>query len=156
MVDISRRELLKASASIPLLPLLNTTKQEEIVVYEKCYKIVKSDFTSIASFHKYGLEYEINKWIKPKIGKIFVFSSLLDTKYFIICNEMMCQNTMIFKCDAKNLTKAILRVFAPTSNTVAKFWELSNFDHSEFSTLAFRGTMFCDAVKLIERIEYEI
>ena len=153
MVDISRRNLLKASASIPLLPLLNITEQEELFVYEKCYKIVRNDYTSITMRHEYRLKYEINEWTKPKIGKIFVFSSLIEVKHFISRNTMMCYGTMIFKCDAKNLTKATHRLSDPHSDTIAGFWKLITFDNKPYVMKAFAGTMFCDAVKLIERVE---
>ena len=76
MVDVTRRDFGKSSVALALTPLLNLEekKSKEEKIY---YKVVDSHHRSARWWPRNlgSIEYKINEWVTPTIGKIFVFNT---------------------------------------------------------------------------------
>lgn len=113
-------------------------------MYKVC-RIVYHDndickYVSCVTTGIYQLEYNIGEWTKPKVGKIFVFDSLENAQDFT------WQGDVIFKCEAKNPTKAHYRCFK--NNKFESFW--SGYGNSCDDVP--KGTYFADEIKPLERV----
>ena len=149
MVDMTRRDLLKTSVVATLLPILplSITKNEEEKIY---YKVVTSTLRSARHYPKSGaIQYKINEWVTPPIGKIFIFETKKDAIQFQLFYEK------IYKCVVKNPTKA--KYYAQSCMTcLVDFWKNYNkpAELAKMSGISKppKGTIYCDAVKLLEEV----
>lgn len=151
-MKINRRELLKSSIVIPLLPILplDTIKDEEEKIY---YKVVNSHNKSARWWPRNlsRIHYKINEWITPDIGKIFIFDTLKNAIEF----HYGFDNEKIYKCVVKNPTKA--EYYLNNSNSsIEDFWKNYNkpTELAKINGVAEppKGTIYCDAVKLLEEV----
>ena len=94
-------------------------------------------------------EYKINKWVEPKLKgtKLFVFDTLKHAREW-------SGSIQIYKCEIKNpgrrlfILCGMINVLEITEN-VENFWK--NKKRSKYSPP--KGTIVCDAVKLIEEVQ---
>lgn len=137
--------------------------------YKEVYKIVRynsdNKLFSYNTTNKYCLEYELNKWTYPKIGKIFTFESLEDAIHHK-------ENFKLFKAKTTNwyFQNKIIKPHIPTSAfqeyLYFAFWNnieeidseaitpiLSSYTVSDFvSEQLLVGTVMCDNLMLTEEI----
>jgi hypothetical protein len=126
------------------------------------YKVVNSDFSSayVGSDYAYSCEklkvyYKIDDWVEPKIkgSKLMVFDSLENAQYFM---DHCGWGVYIYKCEVKNPSKK--GVFVKANYRLAerlfRIIDLKN-KKKKFTDLLdepIKGTIFCDAVKLVEKV----
>ena len=142
---------------------------------KEVYKIVKCDCNNryysllIQNIDFLKIEYKINEWAKPRIGKILAFDTQKNAEIFWQINEnisynsfLLTQSWLIFKAEAKN-TKLIKRLMYLSSkftdreylfNTekLIKFWSEEKNVIDE-TLIAPSGTLACDELKLIKEID---
>jgi hypothetical protein len=106
------------------------------------------------------LWYDPEKWVRPKVGKLFVFRTMLDAGDFV--EEMPIEwNLEIFPCDTQGLAE--LRggfpcIGAHTAGEIARYWDDVR-DRPVYPNPAWQlvsppwGTMVCDALRLRPRQE---
>lgn len=147
MVDVTRRDFGKGAVALTLTPLLKQNQPEKGKIY---YKVVSPALRSARHYPKSGaIQYKINKWVTPPIGKIFIFETKKDAIQFQLFYEK------IYKCVVKNPTKA--KYYAQSCMTcLVDFWK--NYNSNKLSEMDGvgkppKGTIYCDAIKLIEEIK---
>lgn len=102
------------------------------------------------------IEYQYNKIITPKIGKIFGFKSIYDLKSFIITYFQYTIYFEIWKISAK--FSQLPPYMAPSNYDCQqlRYW-WKEFEKTgkkpKNSLITPKGTILCDAVKLIEKVE---
>jgi hypothetical protein len=116
------------------------------------------------------VEYKLNEWTYPKVGKLFVFSSLLEARRNKFCNY----DKFIFECECLNPT-VIPFVYIPNlfqeynhidepinkvrDNFIKTFWIASVSSIPEEVPdavdywIAPANTVICDGVKLIRQMD---
>lgn len=99
--------------------------------------------------HEYSLVYD-NSWTAPKIGKIFVFRTREQARNFIRFRKLVSleveRDIKVKKVLCRNLTSTSTNV-AEWVRNIKEFWT----EDYECATLpAPTGTMFADAVKIVE------
>lgn len=127
------------------------------------YKVVSVIDNKLYSALTYGriqdfhVNYKIGEWVKPVIenSKLFVFSRLDRAERY--CKSQFSQYALIdnkiqiFSCEALNPTTEGRMCYAG-SWAIYDFW-LNNDRRYEAPLLL--HTVLCDAVKLIERVQYD-
>lgn len=88
--------------------------------------------------------YRHNKWVYPRIGKLFVFKRLSDAEMFTY--EFSCWRPKIFGCEVEN-PQYQSRV--AMSWCIGDFWANNGFAMTD---IAPKGTYICDAVKILGEI----
>ncbi len=169
MTDITRRDLLKSGAVLPLLPVLvGTTKEfseqnrelksNESIVYKFTTLELKSfidifQFTGCGVKEKYTLQYELNKEIYPKFGKLFAFSELNSMKKW--ADECVKRDNNIklrfFKCVAKNVITTYYQCGIDLHD-MDYYWEKFNATNCIESFQKEQNVVLCDSIKLIEEL----
>lgn len=99
---------------------------------------------------KLNLMYSTKEWTYPNVGKIFVFDNLSDAEEFTIkqASHNGRYNTAIYECEVENpQTDKSYYV-----SNVYEIIELSEGQSVHFSQPP-HGTVFCDAVKLLEKVK---
>lgn len=126
------------------------------------YKVVNDNMSSayigsgcIGNYKELIIYYKIDDWVKPRIkgSKLMVFDSLENAQYFM---DHCGWGYYIFKCEVKNPSKKGVFVKADYSlaERLLKIINLKN-KKKKFTDLLdkpIRGTIFCDAVKLVEKV----
>ena len=146
MTDISRRNLLKGAAAMPLLPLLSFEKNEDNI--QEVYKLVFNGdgknsilYSVLSKYSKYTIFYKTNIWIYPKIGRLFGFDTFKNAK-------QKYTYTQIYRCLAKDVTYQEYMSCSDDSD-IEKFW---NSKDPSYKIPTPKGTVSFSAVKLIERV----
>ncbi len=168
MTDITRRDLLKSGAVLPLLSVLvGTTKEfseqngelksNESIVYKFTTLELKSfidvfQFTGCGVKEKYTLQYKLNKEIFPKFGKLFAFSDFDSMKKWVgECVVKRDNNIKLrfFKCIAKNVVTTYYQcsIDLDSMNYYWKKFDVTDHVHSQH-----RNVILCDSIKLIEEL----
>lgn len=126
------------------------------------YKVVNSNLSSafissgmvLNSIH-FTVLYKINEWVEPTIkgSKLMVFDSLEEAENFL---NIFGWGDVIYKCEAKNPNKTGLFIKGNMYiyNDLLKILDLKR-KKKKFSHLLdepIPGTIFCDAVKLVEKV----
>jgi len=114
------------------------------------YKVVDNSKRSIVS-HNYCVQYKLNEWAYPhkdlKDSKLFVFDSYENALNFR--NDMGYGE--IYECEVKNPKKV---KFVAGLSSLYSFWEAKRKKKKYIGfKQSYKGTVGCDAVKLIENID---
>lgn len=128
---------------------------------KKYYKVVRSWHNKLLSCTTHGIyecEYKLNVITKPKIGKLFVFDSLLNARNLlssIIGSQYSSFTYRVYECE---ITNAESIDYLPTSfdSNINWFWEqVKSYDRKYQNNLwkSPHGTHGCDSVKLTKLIE---
>lgn len=145
----------------PLLPkipdLLEPTYLE--ISPRLYYKVVCLNMTSVNWCSEYSLNYEINKWMKPIIGKLFVFDDLECVKSFL---GNISTHYKVFECE---IVKAPFKLnICANLMEIEDFWRIHtearetnnftifNWDRPNCLRNCPLGTVMADAVKLTKEI----
>jgi hypothetical protein len=122
---------------------------------ETVFKVVTVDGNRLVSAaqRQYRIIYIPKIWIKPRIGKIFVFKSRVDARAFIRKFLTWGDSTFqIWKALGKNVSE--MRVIACTSH-ITDFWN-GNLPNKGFPDILKMnspyGTLVVDEIKLIEKV----
>lgn len=119
------------------------------------FKVVAIDGNRLISSaqRQHCITYIPQIWVKPKIGKIFVFESQVDAKVFI--KRFLTWGNSIFqiwKSIGKNVSKMD---FVAYTSHVTDFWN-GHLPSKKFpDILKMRppnGTLFADEIKMIEKV----
>ena len=109
----------------------------------------------------YSLEYPLNEWVYPKIGKIFVFDNIENAKLFVnppFRNPRPSDKYLAcYKVEVKNPVS--LPYCAMPNIYIDLFWhnyEIGKESNAVYIAATPQGTYICDAVKLIEKINDEL
>ena len=160
MVDITRRDLLKSSALVPIMPILikPSVEKENTVVY----KVTRNNLTSFCSPKNITIQYELNKWIKPKVGKIFAFANLNNGLTFqnSYRNLYGPNDFRLFKCMARNVKsiKYMDRLYINDDvlfKDIISWWKTRIFRINELKdkfSWAPPGSVGVSEIKLIEEL----
>lgn len=124
----------------------------------ECYKVFIDSIVSTELHSCCGSKYDIkynpndNKWVLPPIGKLYCMDSLPNAKRIRSC---------VYRCLAVNPVPAKLQAKVDPGKMgelIPKFW--AEYDPNktahEYSThvgCTQEGTMYCDAIKLLERVQ---
>ena len=101
------------------------------------------------------LYYKLHEWIKPKIGKIFIFDTLIHAKDFMRLDQT--REWRIYKCYAKNVT-SINKILEPGlsyEEVFRNFWnnKLTRYDEDCYlKDDVWSGTLVADSVMLYEQV----
>lgn len=122
------------------------------------YKVVKEIPSGLRSVNiSATIIYEVGKWVLPKIlwSKLFVFADYSDAKSFIREKLLESNQWRIYSCQVQNPSK-IRHIVSSFDYGLTKFWKLhknkKKISHLGGVYPAPYGTVICDAVKLIERV----
>lgn len=136
----------------------------------KYYKVVRKfngKLVSVSTYGKYQVEYKIGETTKPKIGKLFVFNSLLSARNYISNIEWQHNypnDKAIFECEIRK--PSLMRYIGDYRDDDMKmFWENRNLRieqriskeyRTQFSYhIAYRspcGTYCASEVKLLKEV----
>lgn len=107
----------------------------------KVVRVEKGRFFSFSAADDLALEYKVNEWTTPKIGKIFIFDSIESARRF--CRSVT--SPRFFRCEAENVT--------PAQSIYANFKYASMFWNSgSWPCKPPIGTLYADRVKLLEEV----
>lgn len=125
------------------------------------YKVVNIDLSSayigsISNGSKLQVYYKLNDWVEPHIkgSKLMVFDSLKSAEEFM---TVYGWGSRIYRCEVKNPSKKgiFIKGNYQLVNQLLKVLSLRS-KKKKFTNLldtpAFEGTIFCDAVKLVEKV----
>ncbi len=117
------------------------------------YKLVNEQLQSLYAhcFPETALQYKIGEAVKPKIGKIFAFHSLNDARVYDLG---VGHDSYLYIAEASNITTAETRMDIEDvrhTSSLVYFWE--DIKRWQIGRGVFAGTVFCDDLKLIERIK---
>lgn len=121
------------------------------------YKVVQRNLQScsLSAYFpsSFRVTYKIGQFVRPNVSKtkLFIFENLEDAEKFR--NNECCGSIWdIYSCEVKNPSKP--KYIAWISN-IAEFWKIK-FNHKKISDEVGKepitGTVFCDAVKLLEKV----
>ena len=113
----------------------------------KFYKVVSS-MRSVTGYGKYEIEYKEGEWVKTKIGKIFVFSSLAAARAFAK-NSICFGSPRIYEVEVKNAEPAREIAFFTDTKSIRRFW--NGVERGKAKPID--GTWLCDSVKLVKQEE---
>jgi len=119
---------------------------------EKYYKVVNKflDSARASEWDGFSIKYKIGEFVYPtlKNSKLFVFDNLESAKDFAYKDW-----DKIFECEVVNPSKA--KYMATFVSCIEDFWAAKNRKESVkgYADKAVSGTIFCDAVKLIKKVE---
>jgi len=114
------------------------------------YKVLRKHnsklYSAVILNSKYTIEYKKNRWIKPKIGKIFCFAALEDAERFIVDTDEVWE----VKIEIENPIKVnyILDTYQITDTEITMFWQ-KNIDGTHRLP---EGTILADKIKLLRRV----
>jgi hypothetical protein len=117
------------------------------------YKVVKTINRKLQSCTAYRMPgitvtYRKGHWSKPELqgSKLFAFSSLRSAREF--AGEGLYGGCSIWRCGAEGVSKGTVRTSVSREN-------ISNLWHGGdgFRYPCHNGTIFCDAIKLIKKIQ---
>lgn len=114
------------------------------------YKVVSVNHNRMYSYiwhHEYAVEYIENEWVKPNIGKLFAFNSFDSALHFYTADGDAEEQYEIWECEVENPIEA---------NYISWLWaNLESFWSGDKRNIvpAPKGTMNCDAIKLIRKVE---
>lgn len=135
---------------------------------QKFYKVVRCEKCGLVSarmnkecqffdgINAIKIHYRIKRWVKPKIegSKIFVFHSIDSAQDFICTSSFDIdsgeekEKEHIYECEVRNPTVATIA--CNSIHQITRFW---NGDMNVVVMEPPKGTYYCDAVKLIQRIQ---
>ena len=122
--------------------------------YYKVVSINKKKQLVSAITRDYYIHYKFKKWVKPDIGKIFIFDTLKNAKKFLELN--FDKPWRIYKCYAKNVGP--IEQVLQTSNFgllhCEAFWDnkLNNDEKIHLTCYVLRGTLVADSVMLYQKV----
>jgi len=102
-----------------------------------------------------GIEYKLNEWVYPQIlnSKLYIFNCLANARTFVY-SQGISFGTRIYIADAIGVSSKVH--MACNWGCVEKFWKLIK-NKKKYSHLLpiyqYVGTLSCDAVKLIKKVE---
>lgn len=164
MTDITRRDLLKSGALVPVAPLLVglLIKDEK---YTIVYKATRRNLISFCSPNSCVIQYELNKWIEPKVGKIFAFDTLENVLFFkeqynhlhgfndFRIFEARAQDVEPMKLMSVTNYPSLSNNFKSVRNQIIEWWKKNELiqtrDNSHIPPI---GTVGVSKIKLIEEI----
>lgn len=120
------------------------------VVY-KVVRVEEDRLYSICTSGEHRVEYSIDTVIRPKNGKLFVFETVEDANQFVYLFGFI--GFQIWKAETDKVYEAPQLI--PTSAHIAEasdFWYSPNYYLPFGSMLKPKGTVWCDWIKLLERI----
>lgn len=115
------------------------------------YKVIRRSgdiIHSISTSGLYRLQYKLNEWTEPKIGKIFVFKEKEDAIWFQLLGSP-CSYSEIYKCEAEN-AEPMERCAMCIEPSITKFWKGKTKPYHDQKTP--KGTYGADRIKLLEKI----
>jgi len=117
----------------------------------KVYKIINIVDRKSIVVSAYDLTYPKNKWVKPKVGKIFCFKKYIDASNFLSylgspTNYHCLTHYIMVAAEAKNV-KRLERIAACSNDQGIKvFWE----NNGREGTTAPEGTYTCSEIKCLQ------
>lgn len=112
------------------------------------YKLVQNRNNEIWSFtyNQHNIQYKVGEWVRPTLAnsKLFVFGSLEAAKRY-----SCMPGFSIYSCEVENPTKAELMADWVFDNLFESFWNSPKYSNPQRVP---NGTVYCDAVKLIEKV----
>lgn len=104
--------------------------------------------TSRIVMGEYSLVYPIGKWVKPLVGKIFIF----ETEEDAIAFDEGYSNTCVKKCEAKGVTRPRGgRISHLQTEEFCSFWRKTFKNGSlPISNKWPLGTLWAEAIKIVE------
>ena len=130
----------------------NKPKKPRIV-----YKIVRPSLGKwISAYRWYRVSYyPVGEVVKPKVGKLFAFSTLKTAKEYL---KTYRNDRVIFRSEAMGVTKAskVIPFCNNDSSVYEEYWKngIKNL-HIALQQPPI-GTVLCDTIKLLKQIKYEI
>lgn len=125
------------------------------MLYYKVVRVWNNEFYSLATFGRYCLKYKLNEIIKPKIGKLFVVDTLLNSKNISRTMGGFNYDCRIFECGVTNPIKMDY-LASPCDFDIEWFWNNKTYeDNRKISQLwqSQCGTHGCDSVTLTKLIQ---
>lgn len=109
--------------------------------YYKCVRIAgaKKKMLSSWAYPPYEVEYFVDKWVRPEIGKLFVFGELDSAREY--SDTFFCS---IFECDVEN--PEIATVMA--TSDYEGYWGGKKVNVCD----CLANVFYCDAIKLTKKI----
>ncbi len=155
MTDITRRNLLKSSAMVPLLPYF-PLMSEEIVKETIVYKFIPENrsYWSGAT-NPYCIMYNTDEWINSTCGKLFAFDTYKNAINFMHMNIYKCIGKNVVECP-KMLNCSIVsqislhnKIFV--KNLMIDFWNNKPVA-SQYICDTPPGTVGVESIKILELI----
>ncbi len=157
MTDITRRNLLKSSAMVPLLPYFPLISkddkiEEEVIVYK--FIPENRSYWSGAT-NPYCIKYNTDEWINSPCGKLFAFDTYENALNF--------RSNCIYKCIGKNVVEcpkmldcAVVSYKTWTNSGFIKdlmidFWNNKPIDPRYICNTP-PGTVGVGSIKILERV----
>jgi hypothetical protein len=125
---------------------------------QKVYKAVRTkngilESSSIWIHEDYRIEYFVDEWVEPKLGKIFAFKTLEDLKR---CAELLFykEDGTFYEAEAiisREQNQKMVNFHLCSSEDIIKtFWTVRN---KTFGVPVMTGTILCDKIKLIKEVK---
>lgn len=118
------------------------------------YKVIRKSGSKMYSLNSngfYELEYKLDSWTEPKIGKIFIFKELADAISFKAVMQYPFRGIIleIYTCEVENAAP-MERCAMCIGQSITKFWKGKTKPYHDQRTP--KGTYGADKVKLLEKI----
>lgn len=131
-------------------------------IYYKVVRLKDGKRFSCAAGDKYQVEYPMQEWVTPSVGKLFVFGSYSSAKRFCTHNMWTPLTVKILKCEVQNpVEHRSFKVLQPivlegiSKKKLKKYWEII-LSNQELDTAIFKAyslsykVILADAVKCLE------
>lgn len=147
---INRRDLLKVSMASPFLSRFLCDQPPNVSL---CYKVCSKKYYSVFSPKQYEIKYELQEWIKPQFGKIFVFDSLDNAKKLVNSfNHIFIQPVKIYLSLGKDLELAKGMANCSLNHSwIEVFWKAEH-KCKHITRNIHQGTHFVSEIKLLKEI----
>lgn len=113
----------------------------------KYYKVVYKNLQSMVIHDsKYVVQYAVDQWVEPRIGKLFVFDDLETAKNW----RMSKDGRRLFEVEVRDPEKVeVLTPIIPSDKDIEDFWKGEGHPSIYHSA---RNSVFVSAVKLVQEI----
>ena len=107
----------------------------------KAVVIRNGKYQSFVNDPKWTLDYDIGTEVRPRIGKLFVWTELIDAKNMILYRD----NVAILRCETEQCEPLLLVPSPYVTDYWTEFWRSSRYG----TYLSARGTYVCNSVHVL-------
>lgn len=110
----------------------------------------------------FNVEYKVGEPVYPRVGKLFAFKNALFASSWITSDSHLYKaEAVVSSKSIRSVPKIVSRAWGTHNrysvesqvHRIEKFWKDRSSVNSKYKNPTFSGTVLCDYIKLLERVE---